>query len=82
MTKKEKQAIEQMKTVAYWSGWGGLEVKKIEYGVEDYVIAVAGTFAGPHSVHRLRIRTTGNGRQYVKLNDHRFYMDDCLRSGI
>ena len=32
MTKKD---ILQMETIAYYSGFNGLEIKGIEYGIED-----------------------------------------------
>ena len=42
MTKKEY--CENRPTVAYYSGFGGLEVKFIEYGTDDYVYLVAGAW--------------------------------------
>lgn len=39
MTKKE--ICQNNATIAYYSGFGGLEVKHIEYGTEDYLYIVA-----------------------------------------
>mgnify|MGYP005778832185 CR=1 FL=1 len=53
MTKKEY--CENLPTVAYYSGMGGLEVKFIEYGTDDHVYLVAGAWNGKKSYHRLKI---------------------------
>ena len=53
MTKKEY--CTDRPTVAYYSGFGGLEVKHIEYGTDDYVYLVASAWNGRKSYHRLKI---------------------------
>ena len=64
MTKKEY--CENCPTVAYYSGLGGLEVKFIEYGTDDYIYLVAGAWYGKKSYHRLKI-CYGSKSAYVRL---------------
>jgi hypothetical protein len=82
-TMKEKYEIENMPTIGYWSALCGVEVKKIEHGVEDYVICVANAWVGKHTYHRLRVQYTHakDSRSYVILDGVKLYMDDCLRTG-
>ena len=45
MTKQtKKQICESKAPVAYYSGLGGLEAKHIEYGIDDYMYLVSGTW--------------------------------------
>lgn len=76
MTKAEKQAAIESKTVGYWSVLGGVELKRIEYGITDYAVCVTGTFAGKPSVHRLKVRFG----DYVVLYGNRLYFADCIRA--
>ena len=41
-----KRTCENRTTIAYYSGFGGLEVKHIEYGIDDYLYIVAGAWNG------------------------------------
>lgn len=43
MTKKD---ILKMETIAYYSGFNGLEIKDIEYGIDDHVLCVSGAWYG------------------------------------
>lgn len=70
--------ILELKSVGYWSAFGGVEVKKIEYGIEDYCICVSGCWCGKPSTHNLKIRSTNKGN-YILLNGTRLYFDDCIR---
>lgn len=78
MTREEKMAYITAPTIGYWSAWNGVEVKEIEYGIDDYLICVSGTFIGRPVVHRLKIHYAGE-RDYVVIAGHRFFLDDCLR---
>ena len=50
MTKKDY--CTNLPTIAYYSGLGGLEVKHIEYGIDDHVYLVAGARDGKKTYHR------------------------------
>ena len=80
MTREQEKAYLEAPSVGYWSAYSGVEVKEIEYGIDDYLICVAGTFIGRPKVHRVKIRYD-HDRDYVVLDGHRFYLDDCLRTG-
>lgn len=42
---KKREYCESHETIAYYSGLNGLEIKGIEYGIEDYVYCVSGAWA-------------------------------------
>ncbi len=80
MTKAEKQHYLDMRTVGYWSGFDGLEVKELQYGIEGYAIVVSGSFTGTKNVHRLRVYY--DDRPYIKLFDRKWFFDECIRNGV
>ena len=56
MTRKE---IRQAPTVAVWScGLAGLEIKGVEYGMEETVLCV---WTGDNSAHRCKVRSGRRG---------------------
>ena len=79
MTNKEKKAILEKSAIAYYSGWNGIEIKDIEYGIEDYVVFVSGVWYGKKSVHRSIIKTTMNGNMYFLANGRRIPLNECIR---
>ena len=57
MTRKE---IQQAPTVAVWScGLAGLEIKSMEYGMEETVLCV---WTGDNSTHRCKVRSGEEAR--------------------
>ena len=70
--------------IAYASRNAGLEIHGIEYGINDYVYAVSGAWAGTaaHSFHRARIDYTASGRAYFRIWGSRVYLDECIRMGV
>lgn len=77
MTKKEY--CENRPTVAYYSGLGGLEVKFIEYGTDDYIYLVAGAWNGKKSYHRLKI-CYGTKSAYIRLIGQRCPLSEFIRT--
>ena len=67
-------------TIAYYYGLGGVEIKHIEYGIEDYVYCVSGVFGSPknHRYHKLKIYNTEKG-SYIRLHGYKIPLDECLR---
>ena len=61
-----------MPTVGYWSEMGLVEVKEIEYGIEDYVKVTTNT-----SSHRLKIYYDSR-EPYIKLHGRRLKFSDCM----
>lgn len=79
MTKIEKLQVLKAPTIAYWSGCGGVEIKNIEYGINDYVVFVAGAWSNKKTVHKARIYYTDNERVYFRYNNYTIHFDDCIR---
>ena len=71
----KKSEIIEMPTIGYWSALGGLEVKKIEYGINDYCLCVSGAWNGKKTTHRVKIYDEG----YIRLHGYKFEFSDCLR---
>ena len=76
MTKSEKQNYLNKNTIGYWSDWGGVEVKGIEYGINDYVIIYIRL---KRSIHRVKIYY-GYKREYIRICGRRLYFDECFRA--
>ena len=80
MTKEEKQAVIEQKAIGYWADFGGVEVKTIDYGIEDYLTCVSLVNTDTPRVHYLKIKTSRGGRPYVIIYGHNMYLDECLRT--
>ena len=59
--------------IAVYNGLGGLEIKEIEHGIEDYVIywQVYG-----NKMHRSKVRY--GKRPYFMFGTFRIYLDECI----
>lgn len=76
-----KAEILNMPTIAYWSGLDGLEIKDIEYGINDYVLCVSGAWYGGKSnerAHRVKIRYNKNGDPYIVIHGYRILLSECI----
>lgn len=71
----KKSEIIEMPAIGYWSALGGLEVKKIEYDINDYCLCVSGAWSSKKTAHRLKIYDEG----YIKLHGYKFEFGECLR---
>ena len=78
MTAQEKNNYLEQTTIGYWSACGGMEVKKCEFGIYDYIIFVANAWHGNKSVHRCKIYYN-DGQDYIKFKGDRYYINDCIR---
>ena len=78
MSKREKCL--NNKTIACYYGLGGLEIKHIEYGIEDYVYCVSGVFGSTkiHRYHKLKVYYTEKG-SYIRLYGYKIPLDECIR---
>ena len=72
MTKRE--ACESNATIAYYSGFGGFEIKKIEYGITDYLYAVSSAWSSKKSYHKLKVYDG----EYIKLHGYKIPLGDCI----
>ena len=57
----KRKYCECRETIAYYSGLNGLEIKGIEYGIDDYIYCVSGAFGGGKAFHRCKIQYTAQG---------------------
>lgn len=79
MTNTEKLQIIEAPAVAYWSGCGGVEIKTIEYGINDHVVFVVGAWSAKKTAHKARIYYTVNERAYFRYHNYTIHFDDCIR---
>lgn len=81
MTKREY--CQSHESIAYYSGLHGLEIKGIDYGVDDYVYCVSGAWGNPRlqGFHRVKVNYTRGGRAYIRVNGWTVYLDECIRMG-
>ncbi len=77
MTRNEKLEYQNMETIGYYCicNFGGIAVKYIEYGIDDYIIVEWFN----NSIHRRKIEYTRNGRAYFRIGNTRYYLGDFMR---
>ena len=75
----KKEICLKNKSFAYYSGLNGLEFKQIEYGIEDYIYCVSGSWNGKPKYHKLKIYYDNNGNNYIKLHGYKIMLSDCIR---
>ena len=84
LTSIEKRQIDEMPTIGYWSALGGVEVKKVEHGIEDYIICKVGAWQGNPTYHRVKIKYTDTKykepKPYIVIRWERLFLDDCILS--
>ena len=74
----KKEVCLNNESFAYYSGFGCLELKKIEYGTEDYIYCVSGAWCSKKSYHKLKVYYDDNGG-YMKLHGYKVLLDECIR---
>ena len=81
MTKKEY--CQNRPAIAYYSGFHGLEIHGIEYGITDYIYCVSGAWSARSArrYHRLKIHYTADGTPFFRLHGYKCLLDDCIRMG-
>lgn len=96
MRKQLKQEWLNCQTIAYYSGFAGIEIKSINgyestairdlyYNsvpdmMDDYVIFVAGAWCSNKTVHRSRIYYSLSGNAYFKCKGIRIPLNECMRT--
>ena len=79
MTKKE--ICQANKSFAYYSGFNGLELKYVEYGIDDYIYCVSGSWNGKPKYHKLKVHNDNNG-SYMKLHGYKIPLDECIKTWL
>ena len=79
-----KTSIMDMKSIAYYSGFSGLEIKHIEYGINDYLYCVSGAWGArsKQKPHKLKIYYDNNGGAFVRLHGYKVPLNECIRMGV
>lgn len=77
--KTKKEVCKENESFAYYSGFGGLELKRIEYGIDDYIYCVSGAWTSKKSYHKLKVYYGKNGDSFIKLHGYKVPLDECIR---
>ncbi len=79
----KKQYCLNHPAIAYYSGFSGLEIHGIEYGIDDYIYCVSGAWgtASKRKYHKLKIYYDPNGGEYFMLHGYKCRLDECIRMG-
>ena len=80
----KRQYCESRESIAYYSGLNGLEIKGIEYGIDDYIYCVSGAWGGGKAFHRCKIYYPANGKDsaFFRVHGHKIPLDECIRTGV
>ena len=80
MTKLEEYMT--MPSIGYWSGMGGLELKNIEYGIEDYAFFISGMWCSDRKRQLFRVKIHyDNEVPYCKIRGYKIPFDEIIRMG-
>lgn len=63
----KREYCESRESIAYYSGLNGLEIKGIEYGIDDYIYCVSGAWYGGKAAkqyHRVKVQYTRKGTAF------------------
>ena len=75
----KKEICLSNETFAYYSGFGGVELRHVEYDIEDYIYCVSGAWCSKKSYHKLKVYYSSNGNNYIKINGIRIPLNECIR---
>lgn len=80
----KKSDIMTMKSIAYYSGFSGLEIKHIEYGINDYIYCVSGCWGAKsqQKPHQLKINYDRHSGAYVRLYGYKVPLNECIRMEV
>ena len=81
----KRQYCESLESIAYYSGLNGLEIKGIEYGIDDYIYCVSGAWYGGKAgkrYHRVKIQYTRKGAACFVVHGYRIPLYECIRMGV
>lgn len=82
----KREYCESRESVAYYSGLNGLEIKGIEYGINDFVYCVSGCWYGGKAArrfHRCKIYYPANGKDsaFFRVDGYKIPLDECIGMG-
>lgn len=73
-----KEMVMAKKTVGYISACGGIEIKEIACGIDDYVVFIAHAWGPNASAHKRKIYYNSNGAYFI-YNGTRYKFTDIVR---
>ena len=62
--------------VAYISALGGIEIKHIEYGIEDRIFCVSNAWNGKRTAHKVRVYYSNE--PYIILHGLRYKLSEAI----
>ena len=79
-----KALIMEMQSIAYYSGFPGLEIKYIEHGINDYLYCVSGTWGAKsqQKPHKLKINYDRHGCAFIRLYGYKVPLSECIRMEV
>lgn len=77
----KREYCESRESIAYYSGLNGLEIKGIEYGINDYVYCVSGVLGGGKAFHRRKVQYTREGEAFFRVYGYKIPLEECIRIG-
>ena len=66
----KREYCESRESIAYYSGLNGLEIKGIEYGINDLVYCVSGCWYG------------GKDSAFFRVHGYKIPLDECIKMGV
>ena len=78
----KREYCETRESIAYYSGLNGLEIKGIEYGVNDFVYCVSGAWGGSKAFHRCKIYYPITESAFFRVHGYKIPFDECIRMGV
>ena len=77
----KKSDIMTMKSIAYYSGFSGLEIKHIEYDINDYLYCVSGAWGAKsqQKPHKLKINYDRHDGAFIRLQGCKVPLNECIR---
>lgn len=89
-----KEFCLSQKTIAYHTDMNGIEIKAIEYGINDYVYCISNSLASDNNLkgyHHVKIHEEfsigGEIRPYIKIlgadrKYNKVYLDEAIRTNV
>lgn len=81
----KREYCESRESIAYYSGLNGLEIKGIEYGIDDFVYCVSGCWYGgkvARRFHRCKIYYPITESAFFRVDGYKIPFDECIRTGV
>lgn len=75
----KKDVCENNKSFAYYSWWWGIELKFIEYWIEDYIYRIDNAWYPSKWQRYHKSKITYGDRPYFKYDRMKIYLDECIK---